>query len=995
MREFLYKCLIEREKWLCQEGPIFKLAKESFSLACVRVWRICWFEIPGNAQDKEEIKSDEPSIYEFSLNALRNVDSYSVTMLACSILQQTLVDIRKPVETLSISKQRKIQANFKQHHLIPLFIACSDILRNMMQNQSLNDPVMFSLAKDILDLIISIQNFMYHSTYPDESNDDIDIINVNNSWTSILQNITVFFDFYKFNLELSPKTLEVIVNLLGMRSVGMDTEASKLSYLEIIVDNIGSILQFKTGLDQSINRHNLCRLFHRMEANYRVDRFLEVKNFKNLIDLYIDYCYNLLNIPDTGLAIIFYFFKFWSQVINRLSSKPAYDQEMPRIQDIILSFLKYVTTKEINCDVTDTLLEDEQWNHIIKLIPKIVQGPDRKYICDCVMDEAARTLDLFNNAISLNNLGEIECIERQLAWFVHVMDTLMHDRITNEDSDEYVDADLNVSVFAILRSHNQRLLASGKTPSTKFLEMALITFLKGFVLNFYASEEEQILAALNEAHQLSSSEMILEVLLEKIINNMKIWSEENNVVMGTLDVLSNLTNTRLSSSLMSKSALTHNLIAHHNDIELGVSRKYRTSFYKTVSKSILSDVEGEMFDMFIDSFDKKLLYIASELESNNYSVLKGMDLLMSDLKGVIISCLSHQTYIVFFDWFFGRNFFFTIIPLSLKYFLQNDISSVFSVLKFLSSFVDNINRRISFDNSSYDGNILFKQTAEILITVGEAIFTIPATGPANGKYNHSDIVNKLVQHFFSIFSKIIGGDYCYYGAIYYYNDDILVRLLGTCFRIMSSLSLPDVQEYKKTFKSLFDAIEKICLFDFSGIFMYESAHQVSSPAEVTSLLLSIIRYGLNVRENRSIVNNSSYALEMLAKHNFDEKRTNSIKIYDHTQHASIINDILLDMFEVLVSDEGEANFALSKALFCCIIFEPESFKQLKDVVIKSQAQISMDKGLKMENAFEELTGFTFVFSRDNIDIFCQNAMAFRNITKNFIDQVSFYRHIGR
>lgn len=999
MRSFLHTCLQERENWLTmQENTgILKLAKESFSGLCVRVWKMCWFDIPSNldpSKTHDMIKYDDDiSVLDFALEALKNLSSFTLASLACTILSQVVIDMRKVVETLSAAKQRKIQMSFRQHQLTPLFVSCSDALGKILNDRGFTETTI-PLLESILKLVLDIQTFMYHSTYPDESNDDIDIINVNSSWTGVLMNIGLFFEFYKLNTPLSPKCLEIIVNLLGMRSIGMDTEQAKCAYLDIVIDQVGSILQFKHGLEIPGNRHNLCRLFYRLESNYRIERLMEIKNFHNLIQLYLAFCFNLIENSDGELAAIFYALKFWSLACNRLSSKVTYENEVRELQDLVIAFLMRAVYLEENREHIDTYLNDLEQNHIMKLLPKIILCVDRKEISDCIIEEANKIGSFYSMAVSQNNIKHVEQAERQLSWLIHAIDCIVHDRTSNNDDDVYIDADLTVCVFTILNVHSQRVSSSGKTDSTRYLEYALICFSKGFVLNFFGAEEEHILTSLSKCLNLHSSEMILDVFLDKIVTNMKLWSEDDAIIMETLEVLSSLTSTKLSSILMGKSSLAHNLIANHNEVHLGGSRAFRTQFYKTVSKSILSDLDGDMFEMFIDGFDKKLYYINSQLEMNNYTVLNELDLLLSDLRGLVISCLTHQTYLVLFEWFFGRGYYFTLIPNALKYFLQHKMASAFVVLKFISSFVDNETRRISFSSHSSDGLILFKQTAEILIAVGESIFTIPQE-PRSDKYTYSDVINKLIQYFFSIFAQIVGGDYCYYGAIYYYNDDVLARLLIVCLKILGYISLPEAHEYKKTLKALYASVEKICMLNITNIFQNIPENQIHIQ-EALSLILNTIRYGLSLREIRAVMNKSSYAFEMITKHAYSIKNGIDPNVYNHNLHGPIINDIMMDIFETLVTDTGEATFTLSKALFCTILFEPESFKQLKDAVIKSQAEVSIDKGQKMEHAFEELVeGLSLTFTRDNIDVFSQNAMSFRNTTKIFIDQVSFYRHLGR
>jgi exportin-7 len=88
--------------------------------------------------------------------------------------------------------------------------------------------------------------------------------------------------------------------------------------------------------------------------------------------------------------------------------------------------------------------------------------------------------------------------------------------------------------------------------------------------------------------------------------------------------------------------------------------------------------------------------------------------LFKDLQGFISPIQSRTNYEMFFEWFYPE-----YMPVLLKG-LQSwgaDLLST-SLLKFYSEFVFNRSQRLTFERSSADGILLFRETSKVLITYG-------------------------------------------------------------------------------------------------------------------------------------------------------------------------------------------------------------------------------------------------------------------------------------
>lgn len=994
IRNLLSQNIINRAEWFFQEGN--RIACETFGKLCSRVWRLCWFDIPSNlpnlkSSDEMVRESDdsEPSLIDITLKLIDvNNNSLSQILIALTILNSILYDMSLVVHSVHIYKQKKILNSFKENHLLKIFLSTSSTLRKVVDLCS--GIQMDSSTKSVinygLDVIISILGFNYSGSFTDENYDDIGTIILRSKWIEALKTASLFFQIYNLlESTYSNKALEVLVFFSAIRSSILKSEESQLEFLDNFLSELGKILQYKINLDSSQNRHNLCRLFVRLKNNYRLDQFLKVKSTMELLNLYSDFCKSLFEYEETTLSTIFYVLSFWNRIAHGLNTIKSPEGIYKMIISILMSFLEMTIKRE---ETSDTLLRDKILSSILELFPKLIvcgyEEMGEKILNGC------RTLT-DNYLLSCNNADRLTIIERQLAWVILFLNSIIFSKTKVNEEVKYLDSNLISAALNILKLNDERILSAGKTESSQYLELSIVTFLLRLSKFVFSNEYEFIIKFLSETHQIHSPNILLNVILEKIMFNLKMWGDDPEVIQETVSVLCTLSEGRYTHKLMLSAPIILQLIQNHNDFEINLSKKFRMNFFKALSELVLSRSDEKLFESYTNSFNIKLKYIGNMLENNNFMDKNAIINITYELRGILSSCKLFKHYESFFEWFHESSYTTSIIQRSLKAYTFKDWDVVWGVLRFIKDFTHNVHKRINFPNTSPNGIILFKENANILIFIASCINQFESLEQDS---KLSDIKYKLTNYLFKIFIHIVDGDYCNYGVFSLYQDDILLNLFSSMFTVIFSKNLLDyIPFHPKIQESMYFSLSKLCSFNLNQLFSQDSQGRLGVPSETMSLIFSLICFGVKTRNN-SIMNYCSSAIEAITNFHMKHiKKYSSIRSVLNESHQNVITKIIFELFDVILTERISTSYLIYKAIFCSIQLQPMGYEIVRDTIIKSQISSSVEKGERMNKLFQSLTeGIDNSFTKDNQEKFCDNISTFRSNSRQFIDIYKLYEY---
>lgn len=153
---------------------------------------------------------------------------------------------------------------------------------------------------------------------------------------------------------------------------------------------------------------------------------------------------------------------------------------------------------------------------------------------------------------------------------------------------------------------------------------------------------------------------------------------------------------------------------------------------------------------------------------SNYQIRTNVIRLFYVLRGLFRGALSHRTFGYVFDWFFPQHF--GVVQKCLTIFIEDD-EVVYLILKFLDELLDNQSNRLRFDTWNVNGLIIFKETANFMITYLSLFKCFEAKQVKSDRYVE---IYKPLKVLMSMLGKCISGGYINFAICDFYNDNSFV-----------------------------------------------------------------------------------------------------------------------------------------------------------------------------------------------------------------------------
>lgn len=126
-----------------------------------------------------------------------------------------------------------------------------------------------------------------------------------------------------------------------------------------------------------------------------------------------------------------------------------------------------------------------------------------------------------------------------------------------------------------------------------------------------------------------------------------------------------------------------------------------------------------------------------------------------------------------------------------------------SVLRFMGEFVTNKSQRLSFEMSSPNGILLFREASKVIVTHAKTVLSIPRTSDEY-RYKYKGIWLCL-----TILSKALGGNFCNFGVFDLYGDRALADSLEAAVRMLLVVPLQDILAYRKVARAYYALLEVV------------------------------------------------------------------------------------------------------------------------------------------------------------------------------------------
>ncbi|GLT74542.1 hypothetical protein SLA2020_463300 [Shorea laevis] len=910
-------------------------------------------------------------------------DHYAIGL---RILNQLVSEMNQPNPGLPSTHHRRVACSFRDNLLLQIFQISLTSL-----NQLKND-VASRLQELALSLALKCLSFDFVGTSIDESSEEFGTVQIPSSWRPLLEDsctLQIFFDYYVITkAPLSKEALECLVRLASVRRSLFTNDGARSKFLAHLMTGTKEILQTGQGLADHDNYHEYCRLLGRFRVNYQLSELVTVEGYSDWIQLVAEFTLKSLQSWQWASSSVYYLLGLWSRLVTSVpylkgDAPSLLDEFVPKITEgFIMSRFNSVQAgfpddpSENPLDNVE-LLQDQldcfphlcrfQYEssgfYIINIMEPILQS----------YTEIAR-LQTFANS-------ELSIIEAKLAWIVHIIAAILKIKQCtgcSVEAQEVLDAELSARVLQLINItdsglHRQRYGELSK----QRLDRAILIFFQHFRRSYVGDQavhsSKQLYARLSELLGLHDHLLLLNVIVGKIATNLKCYTESEEVIDHTLSLFLELASGYMTGKLLLKLDTVKFMIANHTRehfrfLEEDRCSRSRTTFYYTIGWLIFMEDSPLKFR----SSMQPLLQVFLSLESTPDSMFRTDTVkyaligLMRDLRGIAMATSSRKSYGLLFDWLYPAH-----MPLLLKGITHwTDTPEVTTpLLKFMAEFVLNKAQRLTFDSSSPNGILLFREVSKLLVAYGTRILSLP--NPADiYAYKYKGIWISL-----TILSRALAGNYVNFGVFELYGDRALSDALDIALKMTLSIPLADVLAFRKLTKAYFSFLEVLFSNHMNFILNLDSA--------TFTHIVGSLEPGLKGLDS-NISSQCASAVDNLAAFYFNnitmgEAPTSpaAINLARHIADCpTLFPQILKTLVELVLFEECSNQWSLSRPILSLILISEQIFSDLKAQILASQPA---DQQQRLAACFDKLM-VDVIRSLDskNRDKFTQNLTVFRH-----------------
>ncbi|KAK1578194.1 hypothetical protein Q3G72_028343 [Acer saccharum] len=909
-------------------------------------------------------------------------DHYTIGL---KILNQLVSEMNQPNPGLPSTHHRRVACSFRDQSLFQIFQI------SLTSLGQLKNDVASRLQELALSLSLKCLSFDFVGTSIDESSEEFGTVQIPSSWRPVLEDpstLQIFFDYYAIRESpLSKEALECLVRMASVRRSLFTNDATRSKFLAHLMTGTKEILQTGKGLADHDNYHEYCRLLGRFRVNYQLSELVNVEGYSDWIRLVAEFTLQSLQSWQWASSSVYYLLGLWSRLVT---SVPYLKGDAPSLLDEFVPKITegFITSRfnSVQAGFSDDsenpldnveLLQDQldcfpylcrfQYEssgfYIIKIMEPILQS----------YTERARLQIADNNELSV--------IEAKLAWIVHIIAAILKIKQCtgcSMESQEVLDAELSARVLQVINVtdsgiHSQRYGELSK----QRLDRAILTFFQHFRKSYVGDQamhsSKQLYARLSELLGLNDHILLLNVIAGKIATNLKCYTESEEVIDHTLSLFLELASGYMTGKLLLKLDTIKFLVANHTREHFPFLEEYRcsrsrTTFYYIIGWLIFMEDSPVKFKSSMDP----LLQVFISLESTPDSLFRtdavkyALIGLMRDLRGITMATNSRRAYVVLFDWLYPAH-----MPLLLKGVSHwSDTPEVTTpLLKFMAEFVLNKAQRLTFDSSSPNGILLFREVSKLIVAYGSRILALP---------NVADIYAYKYKGMWiclTILSRALAGNYVNFGVFELYGDRALADALDIALKMTLSIPLADILAFRKLTRAYFAFLEVL----FSSHIVFVLNLNTNTFMHIVSSLESGLK-GLDT----NISSQCASAVENLSAYYFNnitmgEAPTSpaAVNLARHIAECpNLFPEILKTLFEIVLFEDCGNQWSLSRPMLSLILISEQVFSDLKAQIVASQ---SVEHHQRLSACFDKLMGdVTRSLDSKNRDKFTQNLTVFRN-----------------
>ncbi|KAL5220326.1 hypothetical protein ABZP36_025039 [Zizania latifolia] len=962
--------------YLATRGPKLQqfVTSSLIQLVC-RITKFGWFD---DDKFREIVKEATDFL------ALASQDHYFIGL---KILNNLVMEMNQANGAMPLTLHRKIACSFKDQFLLQIFQI------SLTSLHQLKSEVPDDFRHDPLSLALRCLSYDFVGCPVDESSEEFGTVQLPASWRPLLQDpstVQIFFDYYKVNdTRVSKEALECLVRLASVRRSIFVEDPSRSQFLSHLMSGTKEILQTGQGLGDHGNYHEFCRLLGRFKVNFQLSELLSIEFYGEWIGLVAEFTTKSLLSWQWASNSVYYLLSLWSRLVT---SVPYLKGDTPSLLDeTVPKITEGFITSRIN-SVQASFADDSADNPLDNVEVLQEQLESLPYLCRFqyqhsslhiinIMEPLLQAYTERSRLPAPGDANELAVIEGQITWIVHIIAAILKIRQTigcSQESQELIDAELAARVLQLINItdtgvHAQRYQELSK----QRLDRAILIFVQNFRRSYVGDQamhsSKQLYGRLSELLGLNDHLVLLNVIVGKIATNLKCYAECEDVIDHTLSLFLELASGYMTGKLLLKLESIKFIIANHTRETFPFLEEYRCSRSRTTFYYILGFlVFMEDSPVKFRSFMEPLLQVAVNLEATTDAafqtdVVKYAFIgLMRDLRGIAMATNSRRTYGLLFDWMYPSR-----MPLLLKAIsLCADEPEVTTpLLKFMSEFVLNKAQRLTFDSSSPNGILLFREVSKLIVAYGSRILLLPnGTDIYGSKY-------KGIWISLTVLSRALCGNYVNFGVFELYGDRALADVLDVSLKMTLSVPLSDILAFRKLSKAYYGYIEVL----FNNHITFVLNLDTNTFVHIVSSLESGLK-GLDT----GISTQCASAIDSLAAFYFNNitagdgpPSSTALNLARHIgEFPSLFPQMLKTLFEIIIFEDAGNQWSLSRPILSLIMISEQMFSDLRAQILASQP---VDQQQRLSQCFDKLmTDVARNLEPKNRDKFTQNLTTFRH-----------------
>ncbi|XAR48327.1 hypothetical protein NMG60_11031103 [Bertholletia excelsa] len=749
------------------------------------------------------------------------------------------------------------------------------------------------------------------------------------------------------------------------------------------------ILETGKGLADHGNYHEFCRLLGRFKVNYQLSELVNMEGYSSWISLVTEFTLKSLKSWKWASSSVYYLLGLWSRLVT---SVPYLKGNAPNLlNEFVPKIIEHFISSKFDSlqpGLLDDLSEDPLDN--VELLQDQLECIP--YLCrfqyeNCstfIMQITDPILQMYMDAVNLPALAdntELCVVEAKLAWIVHIIAAILKTKqlsVSSAESHEIRDAELSARVLRLINVTDSGLHSQRYGEVTKQrLDRAVLIFFQHFRKSYVGDQamhsSKQLYARLSELLGLHDHLMVLNVIVGKIAMNLKCYAESEDIINDSLSLFSEMATGYMTGKLLLKLDTIQYIISHHNRANFNFMENYscsrcRTAFYYAIGSLIFMEDNLLKFKSSMDP----LLQVFLGLESTPDAVFRSDTVkyaligLMRDLRGIAMATNSRRTYGFFFDWLYPAR-----MPLLLRAITHwTDTPEVTTpLLKFMAEFVSNKSQRLTFDSSSPNGILLFREVSKITVAYGSRVLLL---------HSHADVYTfkyKGIWILLTILSRALSGNYVNFGVFELYGDRALSDALDIALKLITSIPLVDILAYRKLTGAYFSFLEVLLNSHITFILNLDTV--------TFSYIVGSLESGLRGLD-ANILSQCASAIDNLATFYFNHIMVGespatpaALNLARHVNDCpGVFPDILKTLFEIVLFEDCGNQWSLSRPMLSLILLSEEMFTNLKAQILASQP---LDQQQRLSLCFDQLMAdVNQSLEMKNRDKFTQNLTRFRN-----------------